>query len=126
VRGHRPCRAAGNKYAALKPHLRFHFKWDLFHLFQSIAYQMGWDLFQADPTKDYHTQLIDTGADVVVFYCNHCSSSSPAAAERHLAWLRSRRPESRQQVKVLHHGMGGLVWRARELGRADDLFAKYR
>jgi hypothetical protein len=101
--------AAGNKYARLKPHL---------------DYSTDWDLGRADPDKDYHTQIFDTGAAIVVFYCNHCSSSSPAAAERHLAWLRGRRPDSRQQVKVLHRGMGGLVHRARELGRADGLFAR--
>ncbi len=99
--------AAGNKYARLKPHL---------------DYSTDWDLRRADPEKDYHTQIFDTGAAIVVFYCNRCSSSSPAVAEQHLAWLRSRRPHSRQQVKVLHRGMGGLVHRAKELGRADDFF----
>ena len=99
---------AGNKYAELKPHL---------------DYNIDWDLRCADPEKDFHTQILDTGAAAVVFYCNHCSSSSPAVAEGHLAWLRDRRPDSRQQVKVLHSGMGGLVHRASKLGRADDLFA---
>ena len=101
--------AAGNKYARLKPHL---------------DYSTDWDLRLANPEKDYNTQIFDTGASIVVFYCNHCSSSSPAVSERHLAWLRSRQPDSRQEVKVLHRGMGGLLHRAKELGRTDDIFAE--
>ncbi len=100
---------AGNEYAELKPLLK---------------YSTDRDLEYADPDKDYHTQIFDTGAAIVVFYCNHCSSSSPAVAKRHLAWLRGKRPDSRQEVKVLHRGMGGLVHRARKLDRTDDFFAK--
>ncbi len=108
VRRAGPAAVAGNKYAALRPHL---------------DYRTDWDLRLAHPDKDYNTQISDTGAAVVVFYCNHGSSSSPAAAVRHLAWLRRARPGRRQEVKVLCGGMGGLSHRARQLGRADEFFA---
>jgi hypothetical protein len=72
----------------------------------------------------HHRQIFNTGAAVVVFYCNHCSSSSPAVAEQHLAWLSATRSDSSQQVTVLHQGIGGLLHLALELGRLDDLFAK--
>jgi hypothetical protein len=71
----------------------------------------------------HHRQIFDTGAAVVVF-CNHCSSSSPAVAKQHLAWLSATRSDSRQQVTVLHQGMGRLLHLALELGRLDNLFAK--
>ncbi len=100
----------GNKYAELKPHLHY-------------SESTDWNLRRADPEKVYHTQILDTGAAVVIIYCNCCSSSSPNVAERHLAWLRGRRPDSSQQATVLHRGMGGPMHRAEELGRADEFFA---
>jgi hypothetical protein len=102
---------AGNDYATLKPHL---------------AYRPDFDLTCADPEKDDGPQIFSTSAAVVVFYCNHCSSSSPSHAADDLAWLRRVRPESRQEVKVLRSGMAGLLRRARELGRANEFFTSFR
>jgi len=47
-------------------------------------------------------------AETVVFMCHHCNTHSPAHAKAYLAWLRQKHPKSRQRVKVLYQGIGGI------------------
>jgi hypothetical protein len=89
---------------------------------QHLGFRIDSHLCCADPEKDSHAQVLDNGA-AIVFYCDHCHSSSPSVAEQHIAWFRSRRPDSRQQVKLLHRCMAGLLRRANDLGRVVEFFA---
>jgi hypothetical protein len=84
---------------------------------------------------------------MLVFFCNHCSSTSPARALDYLRWRAEHeasdaaaaggaaggaagkrpRPQQQQRVRVLAGGMGDLVrWASCEPGvDMDALFTTY-
>jgi len=82
-----------------------------------------------DENSDYNKDGLSTneriyrhGSKIVVFYCNHSSSSSPAAAMDYHKWVRQEHPDSRQQVYMLCGGLLSFLNWAEETKQVDKYF----
>jgi hypothetical protein len=75
-----------------------------------IKSRIGLDVnFKDDESKIPSLQeIFDFQVEIVVFYCNNCSSNSPREGKEYFQWLRKNHPESTQRVMLLENGINGL------------------
>ena len=82
-----------------------------------------------ESSDEQFSRLVQEGvgrAEIVGFYCNHASSSSPSRAKAYAAWARSKLASPPQRVFVVAGGGAGLVREARRRKMdLDALFTSY-